>query len=257
MMRRLVAAGFSTGVIYKILAPVGCAGRGAGRAGESGRGCPRRLETRPDLQNQIEVEARALPPLAQKQVRAKNGAPSGFGRIGYRNAASGPGRASRDEARDSQLLRGCSLGARKRRTRLGRRLSNGFLDRPRAWADRPAPALSFHSAVHPGEDMGAGGAIADGERLIQRPFVIDGAALGDDGAESVLEALAVLGFAADGDVGHQAEQGAAPVGATPGVGMIEPWSPSAGSPLGMPCTMSRHTWRASSSPVSTRAMGST
>ena len=81
--------------------------------------------------------------------------------------------------------------------------------------------IVFPFGVHAGEDVGAGGAVADGEGLVEGPVVVDGAALGDDGAEGVLEAFSVLGFAADGDVGHEAEERAAPVGASPGVGAID------------------------------------
>ena len=69
--------------------------------------------------------------------------------------------------------------------------------------------------------MRAGGAVADCERLRQRPIVVDGAAGGDDGAQCVLQAEAVVGLLADFDVGNEAEHGSAPIGAAPGMRVVE------------------------------------
>ena len=235
-------------------APVGCAGRSPERARQSGRRPPRRLGFRQICRTE-EVEARAIPPLAQKQIRAENGAPGVLARTGYRNAVSGRS-GFRGCGTGSQLPRASLLGAHKRQTRLGRSQSNGFPDRSTACPGRPArDCLSIPRTS--GEHVGAGGAIANGKRLTQRPIMINGAAIGDDGAKSVLETLVILGLAADLDVGDETEHCSAPVGATPGMRLVQSLNrPLPARPYACRTPCRRHTCRASSSPVSTRAMGS-
>jgi hypothetical protein len=50
--------------------------------------------------------------------------------------------------------------------------------------------------------VGAGSGVAGGQGFFNGPVLIDGAARGDDGAEGVLKAFAVVGLFADGDVGE-------------------------------------------------------
>ena len=52
--------------------------------------------------------------------------------------------------------------------------------------------------------------------------MIDGAAIGHDGAKSFAEAFAVSGFAVDLNIGDEAEHGSAPVGPAPGVRVVQP-----------------------------------
>src|SRR6201995_4925093 len=64
--------------------------------------------------------------------------------------------------------------------------------------------------------------VTDLERARQWPFVIDGAAGGNNGAKCVLQTLAIAGCAADLHIGHQAEEPAAPVRAATGVRAVQP-----------------------------------
>src|ERR1700744_1095786 len=65
-------------------------------------------------------------------------------------------------------------------------------------------------------------AIADFQSARQRPLVIDGSTSGDYGAQSSLQSLAIAGCDANLNIRYQAEESAAPVGAAPGVGAVEP-----------------------------------
>ena len=69
--------------------------------------------------------------------------------------------------------------------------------------------------------MGPGGAVANGKGAIEGPVVVDGAAFCDHSAQGILQAFAIACLAADFDVGDEAEERAAPVGATPGMGSID------------------------------------
>ena len=79
----------------------------------------------------------------------------------------------------------------------------------------------FPLGIQIGEDVGIGRLVADGEGLRQGPVMVDGAAGGDDGAQRVLQAEAVVGLLADLDVGDETEHGSAPIGAAPGVSVVE------------------------------------
>ena len=64
--------------------------------------------------------------------------------------------------------------------------------------------------------------IADRQRLVQRPLMIDGPALRHDGAQRVLQAFFVARLPANFDIGNQAEHCPAPVRSAPGVRVIQP-----------------------------------
>ena len=69
--------------------------------------------------------------------------------------------------------------------------------------------------------MGPRRTVTDLECARQWPIVIDSAAGGNDSAKCVLQTLAIAGSDADLHIGHQAEERAAPVGAAPGVRVVQ------------------------------------
>src|SRR5882724_11872149 len=71
------------------------------------------------------------------------------------------------------------------------------------------------------EDLGAGGAIADFEDAGDVPVLGAIAAGGEDGADDVVDRLMILRLVTDAEVGQEPEHRAAPIGAAPGMGVVE------------------------------------
>src|SRR6185312_17262110 len=70
-------------------------------------------------------------------------------------------------------------------------------------------------------NLGAGTLIADGERLLDRPVVLNGSARRNDGPQRGLQPRPVFRSLAYLDIRRQAEKRAAPVCAAPGVGAVK------------------------------------
>ena len=98
--------------------------------------------------------------------------------------------------------------------------------------------------------------VADPDDALDAPIRAAVAAGVEDGADGVIDAVAVVGSDADLHVGQQPIKIAAPINALAGGVLSRPRSPAAGRPCGSPSTNSRQTSRAVNCPARARATGS-
>ena len=92
--------------------------------------------------------------------------------------------------------------------------------------------LVFHFLVEWDEDGDASRSVSDFQGFLQIPFLLNVSAGVEDSAQRVLQTFLVIGFLVNFDVGEQAEKRAAPIGASPGVSVVEAFVAWAGQAFG-------------------------